>query len=196
MGAEVIASNDTQYVSKPRLGRHILVGVAAGLVLIAFYLSLITLAESWSHAVSQFRELVYWIVFLAAGFGTQAGLFSFIRQGLRERRGHSTASVATSGGVSAGSMAACCAHHLADILPVLGFSGLAAFLATYQVVFLVIGILANIVGITIMLEVIQHHALCPLVTGLKWDMGMVKRWTMFFAVLVVVGAVLRMALTG
>ncbi len=77
----------------------------------------------------QTAELWYWVLALAGGFGVQAGLFSFIRQSFRERRAAATASVATSGGVSAGSMAACCAHHLSDVLPLLGLSGLAAFLA-------------------------------------------------------------------
>lgn len=59
-------------------------------------------------------------------------ILSVVRQGLRQRRVSTRASVATSGGVSAGSMAACCAHHLADFLPLLGLSGLAAYLASYQ----------------------------------------------------------------
>ena len=67
--------------------------------------------------------------------------------------------MATSGDVSAGSMAACCAHHITDVLPLLGLSGLAAFLASYQVLFILIGVLSNVVGITIMLETIQRHGL-------------------------------------
>ena len=56
-------------------------------------------------------------------------------------------------------MAACCAHHLSDVLPILGLSGLAAFLARYQTVFIVAGVLSNLVGIAIMLESIQRHQL-------------------------------------
>ncbi len=101
------------------------------------------------------------MVALTGGFGIQAGLFSFIRQSIRERRASATGSVAASGAISAGSMAACCAHHLTDILPFLGLSGVAIFLTDYQIFFIIIGVLSNAVGIAIMLETIQRAMACP-----------------------------------
>jgi hypothetical protein len=159
-------------------------------------MGIITLAEGIAHALEQTAKLWYWVVALAGGFGIQAGLFSFIRQSLRERKASVTASVATSGGVSAGSMAACCAHHLTDVLPLLGLSGLAAFLASYQLLFIIIGVLSNIVGITIMLESIQRHGLSQKLAHWQWNMGWIKRGAMVSAVLVIGVIVFRTLLVS
>jgi hypothetical protein len=170
--------------------RHILVGVGAAVLLIIVYLGLIVWAEGFTHALEQTFELWYWVLALAGGFGIQAGLFSFIRQGIRERRAAATGSVAASGTVSAGSMAACCAHHLSDVLPLLGLSGLATFLVNYQVFFIIVGVLSNIVGITIMLETIQRHSLSERLGSWKWNMNWVKKGTMVSAALIVVATFL------
>ena len=154
--------------------RHFAVGLGAAGLLLLVYLGIITLAQGWSHALGQTFDLWYWVLALAAGFGVQAGLYSFILRGLRELRAASTASVATSGGVSTGSMAACCAHHLSDVLPALGLSGLATFLTSYQTVFILAGVLSNLVGITIMLETIQRHSLSSWVARWRWDMRRIK----------------------
>ncbi|OGO18993.1 MAG: hypothetical protein A2144_12525 [Chloroflexi bacterium RBG_16_50_9] len=164
--------------------KHFLVGIGAAILLLGVYSGIIILAEGLEHALQQTSRLWYWVLALAVGFGVQAGLFSFIRRALRQRRASTTASVATSGGVSAGSMAACCAHHLTDILPLLGLSGLAAFLASYQLLFIILGVLSNIVGITIMLDTIQRHNLSQRLGRWRWNMGLVKRVVIISAVLV------------
>lgn len=166
--------------------RHILVGIGAAVLLIIVYLGIITLVQDWTHALEQTAELWYWVLALAGGFGIQAGLFSFIRQRIRERRAATTSSVAASGGVSAGSMAACCAHHLSDVLPLLGLSGVAIFLVRYQLLFIIIGVLSNVVGITIMLETMQCHGLSDRVGRWKWNMNRVKKGTMVSAVLIII----------
>ncbi|MBI4186365.1 MAG: hypothetical protein HY530_02520 [Chloroflexi bacterium] len=172
--------------------KHVLVGAGAGLALLLVYLGIIALAQGIEHALEQTATIWYWVAALVAGFGTQAGLFSFIRQGLRERQAAATASMATSGGVSAGSMAACCAHHLADALPFFGLSGLAAFLSSYQTLFILAGVLSNIIGITIMLESIQRHGLSRKLAGWQWNMSWIKRGAMVSAVLVIAVAVLAL----
>ncbi len=166
--------------------RHILVGIGAAVLLIIIYLGIITLAQDITHAWEQTVELWYWVLALAGGFGIQAGLFSFIRYGIRERRAAATGSVATSGGVSAGSMAACCAHHLSDVLPLLGLSGVAIFLVRYQLFFIIVGVLSNIVGITIMLETIQRHGLSRRLAHWQWNMGWIKKGAMVSAMLIAV----------
>ncbi len=166
--------------------RHVIIGVTAGVLLLMFYAGVIILAQGAQHLLEQTARLWYWLVALAAGFGIQAGLFSFIRQALRERRASATASVAASGSVSAGSMVACCAHHLGDILPLIGVAGLSAFLVRYQSFFIILGVLSNIVGITIMLETIQRHGLCPWVAGWKWNMRRVEKGVIISAALVLV----------
>ncbi len=166
--------------------RHILVGVGAAVLLIIIYLGIITLAQDWTHALEQTAELWYWVLALAGGFGIQAGLFSFIRHSIRKRRAATTGSVAASGGISAGSMAACCAHHLSDVLPLLGLSGAAVFLVRYQLFFIIVGVLSNIVGITIMLETIQRHGLSGRLGHWKWNMNWVKKGAMVSAALIIV----------
>lgn len=176
--------------------KHILVGISAAVLLLLVYIGIIVLAEGVEHALDQTATLWYWMVALTGGFGVQAGLFSFIRQGLRERKASATASVAASGGVSAGSMVACCAHHLTDILPFLGLAGLATFLADYQLLFIIVGVLANIVGITIMLESIQRHNLSRKLAHWQWNMSLVRKSTMVLAVLVFTATVFRTLLVS
>ena len=168
--------------------RHVLVGIGAGILLIATYAGIIGLAQDWAHVWQQTTELWYWVLALAGGFGIQAGLFSFIRRSLRERQATNTTSVAASGGVSAGSMAACCAHHLADVLPLLGLSGIALFLVRYQLFFIIVGVISNIIGITIMLETIQRHNLSSLVSRWQWNMRWAKKVTLVSAMLALVTA--------
>ncbi len=176
--------------------KHILVGISAAVLLMLVYFGIIVLAEGVEHALDQTATLWYWMAALIGGFGVQAGLFSFIRQGLRERKASATASVAASGGVSAGSMVACCAHHLTDILPFLGLAGLAVFLADYQLLFIIVGVLSNIVGITIMLENIQRHNLSRKLAHWQWNMGLVRKGTMVLAVLVFAATVFRTLLVS
>jgi hypothetical protein len=150
------------------------------------YLGIITLAQDWTHALQQTAELWYWVLALAGGFGIQAGLFSFIRQSIRKRRATTTGSIAASGGVSTGSMAACCAHHLSDVLPLLGLSGVAMFLVQYQLFFIIVGVVSNIVGITIMLETIQRHGLSERLGRWRWNMNWVKKGAIVSAALIIV----------
>lgn len=166
--------------------KHIIIGTGAALLLLVVYAGIIALVQGWQHTLEQTASLWYWMLLLASSFGIQAGLFSFIRQGLRERRAAATASVATSGGISAGSMAACCAHHLSDVLPLIGLAGLTAFLVKYQLFFIILGVLSNVVGITIMMETIQHYGLCPWVARWRWDLAWVKKGSMISAVLILV----------
>lgn len=171
--------------------RHVLVGVGAAVLLFLVYFGLVTWAEGIEHVFTQSPTPWYWIVLLTVGFGIQAGLFSFIRQA-RQRRKAATTSVAASGGVSAVSMAACCAHHLTDVLPFLGLAGVATFLTEYQLIFIFLGVLSNVVGITIMLDAIQCQGLSRRLTRLGWNMGRVKKGTMATAAL---GLIVSIAIT-
>lgn len=165
--------------------KHILLGAVAGISLLLFYSGALVLLQGSEHFLQQTSRLWYWILILDAGFGIQIGLFSFLRQGLRARRKAVNASAAVSGGISAGSMVACCAHHLTEVLPLVGLSGLTAFPADYQVFFMIIGILANMIGITMMLETIQRLELCPKIARLRWKMGSIKKVAMASSAIIV-----------
>lgn len=140
--------------------RFIIIGLAGSLSLLVLYFIVLSAANSFTHAVSQFAQMWYWILLLIVGFGLQVGLYSYIRASFRlKQMAGSTAAVATSGGISTGSMVACCLHHLTDVLPLMGLATAAVFLAEYQLLFIVLGILSNLIGITIMLEIIKKHSL-------------------------------------
>ncbi|UCD35460.1 MAG: hypothetical protein JSU90_01110 [Nitrospiraceae bacterium] len=78
---------------------------------------------------------------------------------IKKEAGIAGPAVATAGGISTTSMVACCAHHLTDVLPLVGASAAAVFLSQYQSVFLTAGVLSNLVGITLMLKIIQKQGL-------------------------------------
>ncbi|NIR93247.1 MAG: hypothetical protein GWO08_06095, partial [Gammaproteobacteria bacterium] len=136
-------------------------GIGGGLLLLSIYFIIVSLANSFAHAINEFGQLWYWIGALTIGFGIQMGLFTHIRHTIKIKkqvRG-ATSSVAAGAGVSTVSMVACCAHHLSDILPVLGSSAAAVFLTEYQLLFILAGVISNILGITYMLSIIARHGL-------------------------------------
>ena len=136
--------------------RPTLYGLLSVAGLLAFYLGVITLAQDWQHALQQLGEDRWFVGAIAAGFGLQVALFTFLR------RLHASAragGVVASTGTSTGAMLACCAHHLADVLPVLGLSGAAAFLDAYKAPLLWLAILMNLAGACYLLyQIRKHHA--------------------------------------
>jgi len=125
----------------------ILYGIIAGIGLLIFYLSVVSIFQGIGFAFLNLRSLWYLIFPLAIGFGTQIGLYFSIKH-----TAMLTGTVASTGTISAGSMLACCSHFLLNMIPIIGFSGVALFLTKYQAWFLGFGILSNFVGITIMLN--------------------------------------------
>src|SRR6266540_6327630 len=65
--------------------------------------------------------------------------------------------VAASTGTSAAAMLACCAHHLADVLPIVGVAGAAVFLNAYKTPLLWLSIVMNLAGVVYLLRKIQRH---------------------------------------
>jgi hypothetical protein len=139
-------------------------GLVGAAFLTAFYLGLVSLAESPQHALELFWEDRLFVIPIILGFGTQVGLFAFLKKGLFVPIANPVngATTAAGGGVSTVAMVACCAHHLTDVLPVLGLTAAATFLAEWKVPFLAVGLLTNLIGIGLMLREIRkarRHAL-------------------------------------
>jgi hypothetical protein len=133
-------------------------GLIAGMTLLILYFAILTLSNSLGHAIEELQQIGWWIFILVLGFGTQVGLFVFMKRAANRRNTTGgTAAVAASGGVSTTAMVACCMHHVADVLPILGASAAALFLIRYQVVFLALGVISNLIGINIMLNLIQKY---------------------------------------
>ena len=154
-------------------------GLSASLALVAVYIGVLGLANSTEHAVAEFSRLWYWMTPLILGFGVQVGLFAYARAASGDGAAHAHGVVA-SGGASTFSMVACCAHHLTDVLPLIGLAGAALFLTAYQVPFLLLGLLSNIVGLVYMLGMLRRHGLFPESGGL---LSLILRWPVERAVL-------------
>lgn len=132
-----------------------------GSTLIAsFYLGILTWLQGWDYASSQFIRDRWYVIPIILGFGVQAALYSVLRFRLfiPITSMHGTGNVmGASGGTSATAMVACCIHHVADVLPILGLSAAASFLTRYQRPFMLIGLAMNLVGIGIMLFVLYRE---------------------------------------
>lgn len=140
--------------SGPRLLRPVVFGAVAALALIIFYLGIITLAQGWGHAIQQLGDDRWFVGAIVAGFGVQVGLFTY----LRGMHTHAAAGgVAASTGTSTAAMLACCAHHLTDVLPIIGLSGAAVFLNAYKTPLLWVGIVMNLAGILYLLRKIHQQ---------------------------------------
>lgn len=129
--------------------KSITYGVGAALVLLIIYFGTLTLVSGWGFARSQFNDFWYFIVSLAIGFGIQIALYHYIKQMVHSGRGMRKV-VGASGATSTAAMISCCAHYLVNLLPILGVTGLATFVAQYQVKFFWVGIIFNLIGIAYM----------------------------------------------
>ena len=131
-------------------GKELAYGLLSGLGIITFYLSILTLFQSYGFAIYEFKRLWVWLVPLAIGFGTQVGLYSSIKYDSTIKTG-----VSTSGTISGGSMLACCSHYLLTMIPIIGITGLSTltlFLMTYQKAFFSIGLASSAMGIALMIR--------------------------------------------
>ncbi len=148
----------------------IVAGLAGAMALTGVYLGIVSLAESPAHALDLFWEDRFLVIPIILGFSLQVALFVYLKMGLfvREpgdqglRGAASGATTAAGGGVSTAAMVACCAHHLTDVLPFVGLTAAATFLAEWKVPFMVVGLLTNLLGIGVMLRQIakaRRHAL-------------------------------------
>lgn len=135
----------------------ILIGLAGALGLIVLYMALVSIANSPAHAVDLLWGDRYFVAAIAAGFGVQAGLYAYVRLVVADVRAtRSSGAMAAAGtGTSTAAMVACCAHHVVDVLPLVGLSGAAIFLNDYRIPIMVAGIAVNAMGIVAMLRVVR-----------------------------------------
>ncbi len=124
-------------------------GLLAVLIIIAFNFFILYILSFPLMAVEILKKYFILIALLVIGFGFQVGLFTYIKH--KSVVGCST--IAASGSISAISMVLCCSHYLLVLLPFLGaILGISALLtlSKYTLHFLIIGIISNFVGISIM----------------------------------------------
>ncbi|MBI2050971.1 MAG: hypothetical protein HYT31_04155 [Parcubacteria group bacterium] len=149
----------SQNIVKP-----VLYGALASLILLGVYFAALTLVSGWPFAQSQFKQFWYFIVSLALGFGLQAGLYTYLKQAIRSHGSQGAGgAVAATGATSTLAMVSCCAHYLANIIPILGIAGALTIVAQYQTELFWVGIAFNVAGIAYITNKIikyqrQHEA--------------------------------------
>jgi Cu+-exporting ATPase len=139
--------------------KRILIPLGAGLAGVFFLTSLYFGFMVWAEGFKVAREVFWsdrWIVIpIATGFGIQAALYAVLKFRLfvpAGSTGPSGALMGASGTTSTAAMLACCAHHVTDVLPILGLTAAATFLGRYRLAFVWAGLGMTLVGILVMLS--------------------------------------------
>lgn len=139
-----------------RVALSIAAGTLGALALVGLYLGLVTWAQGPAHALELLWGDRGFVGLISAGFGTQVGLFTYLRLLQRAMRRESVALAGAGTATSSFSMVACCAHHLADALPIVGLSGLAVFLVEFRTPLMLLGVATNLAGIAVMLRQLRR----------------------------------------
>lgn len=116
-------------------------GAVAAVALLAFYLGLLVVAEGRDFAARQARQDAPYLAFLMPSFGLVIGLVLHARE---RAAAHAGRMAGTSTGLSATAVVACCAHFVPTLLPVVGVSAVASFLAAWKAPLLVLAIAVNL----------------------------------------------------
>ncbi len=100
--------------------KSILYGTLASAILLGVYFAVLSFVSGWTFAQSQFAVYWYFIVSLALGFGIQVGLYSYLKQSIKNNKMLSSGkTIAITGTTSSLSMISCCVHYLVNIIPIL-----------------------------------------------------------------------------
>ena len=135
----------------------VLIGILGAWALFVLYLTIVTLAQGWQHAIELFRQDAWLVIPIMAGFGVQVGLYTYLRSVMRRGSRRSKMMMSAGGGTSTAAMVACCAHHVADVLPLLGLLAAASFLAAYKIPFMLIGLTMNLIGNVVIVRAIRQE---------------------------------------
>lgn len=128
--------------------KTVITGFLASFGLMLLYGITMSTLSGVDAAIEQFRSLWYLMAPLAAGFGIQVSLYTKLKQRMNGM-------MATSGTSASVGMLACCAHHAADVLPVLGLSAAATLIGQYQKPILIVSLLINVIGIVVIWKRVQ-----------------------------------------
>ena len=128
-------------------------GVLGAGLLTILYFGIVSWAESPQHAIELFWEDRWIVTPIILGFGIQSALYIILKKGLFvpiTHPGPSGALTGAGGSMSTAAMVACCAHHVTDVLPILGLTAAATFLAEYRIAFMLVGLGTTVLGIVFM----------------------------------------------
>lgn len=150
---------------RPIGARSIVAGLVGAALLLGLYLGVISFAQGAEHALEQLTTDAQFVGLIAVGFGVQVALFAELRT--IDRRHRASAAVTAVGtGTSTAAMLACCAHHLVDLLPIVGLSAAAIFLNAYRTPLFILGIAMNLVGIVVVARQIRRARRACAVLGI------------------------------
>jgi len=120
-------------------------GVTASGALAGFYVTVLALSGGWEHLANQARTDWWLLTPIILAFGTQVALS--VELGHRHRTQHLAATTGT--GASSVGMVACCAHHLVDLVPLLGAAGVAGFLFDWRIPLMTAGLAINLLAVAV-----------------------------------------------
>jgi len=146
--------------ARQRMGWPIGAGLLGAGFLTALYMGIVSIAESPQHAVELFWEDRLIVIPIIVGFGVQMALYVILKKRLFVPVAHTGPSgklAGASGTTSTLAMVACCAHHITDVLPILGLTAATAFLAEYRLAFMVIGLGMTLSGIGFMVAILVRE---------------------------------------
>lgn len=131
-----------------------LAGLVGALALLGLYLGLVSWAQGFGHARELLWDDRYFAGGISLGFGTQVALYVYVRMlAARSSLAPATGVTAAGTGTSTTAMVACCAHHVADALPLLGLSAAAVFLNDYRLPIMGVGLAMNAFGVVVLTRI-------------------------------------------
>lgn len=133
-------------------------GAGASSALAGFYVVVLAWSGGWEHLFDQARTDWWLLVPIVAAFGTQVALTVELR---RRHHTHHLAATGAGTGASAVGMVACCAHHLVDLVPLLGAAGLAGFLFDWRIPLMAAGLAVNLVAVAVAARRLSHLGHSP-----------------------------------
>jgi hypothetical protein len=104
-----IAGKPAMNARSRAIGVPVSLGLAAAVVMLAVYLTIVGLAQGWAQALSLLNQDKFLIGPITLSFGAQVGLYAYLRAIIRIRSKGSAAMTGASGGTSTLAMVACCA---------------------------------------------------------------------------------------
>ena len=122
-------------------------GVAASGALTGFYGGVLAASGGWEHLRDQARTDWWLLAPIILAFGTQVALGLELRR--RHHAQHLAATTGAGTGAAAVGMVACCAHHLVDLLPLLGAAGIAGFLFDWRIPLMIAGLAINLAAVAV-----------------------------------------------
>ena len=122
-------------------------GVTASGALTGFYVGVVAASGGWEHLRDQARTDWWLLTPIILAFGTQVALSVELRR--RHHAQHLAATTGAGTGASAVGMVACCAHHLVDLLPLLGAAGIAGFLFDWRIPLMIAGLAINLAAVAV-----------------------------------------------